>query len=136
VRGSPLLRLVLTTIALALAGIPVWSITRPSPPPPPISVAPAASATREVALTLTASEPGILSVTCLGKTLLHSETPTQSATARVFINSENPDDFVVSARWEKSPAPQALRVEITDATGSLVDQTFWGSEFIEDTVAP
>jgi len=135
-RGSPLLRLVLTAIALALAGIPVWIITRPSQPPPPVSAAPAISATREVTLTLTASAPAILAATCLEKTVLHSEMPMQTATARVLVNSEAPDDFVVSARWEKSPTPQALRVEITDSTGSSVDQTFWGTDFIEDTVTP
>lgn len=135
-RGSPLFRLALTALALVLAGIPVWTITRPSAPPPLAPVVAPTGASREVTLTLTASAPAVLSATCLGKSLLSTTTATLTASARVVIDASNPEDLVVAAAWEKSAAPQALRVEIIDAHGTSLDQTFWGTQSVEESVTP
>jgi hypothetical protein len=91
---------------------------------------------RSATLTLTASSPAVVSVACLGESVLESAEPVASASAPVTINAAQPNDFVVSAKWEAATTPQALRCVLSDADGVLLDQTFWGVETIEETLSP
>jgi len=131
-RGAPILRLVLMAIALALAGIPVWLLTRPTPEVvAPLPAAPESSA-RWVEVEMTSSAPGTLSLSALGKALLTSPAGATSARERVWIGRES--DLVASATWPVADTPHALRVVLREDGRVTRDATFWGAGSVEDVV--
>lgn len=131
-RGSPILRLVLMAIALALAGIPVWVLTRATPDEPAQPPAAAESPSRWVDVEMTASAPGTLSLSALGQVLLASPEGATSAQGRAWISREA--DLVASAVWPAGDAPHALRVVIREDGKVTRDATFWGAGSVEDVV--
>ncbi len=129
--GSPLLRLALILIALALLAIPLARITaRPTAP-----VAPASQPTTEpittrlVSFAVTATTP--------------PATLTLDATARTLATDPNAPfttelptattDIIVRATWPETTA-HALRVVASVDGLPLVDQTFWTTDTLADVL--
>ncbi len=131
-RGSPILRLVLMAIALALAGIPVWLLTRPTQEVVAQLAAAPESSSRWVEVEMTSSAPGTLSLSALGKVLLATSAGATSARERVWIGREA--DLVASATWPNGDVPHALRVVLREDGRVTRDATFWGAGSVEDVV--
>jgi hypothetical protein len=138
VRGFPLLQMLVVAVVFALAGVPVWSLTRPAGVAVPALVA-APSATPVAAtslppITVTAAfapAPADFQVQCDGQTVLAGQAPGRqfSAPYRTPLPAEGAD-FVVRAHWpppgDAAPAgPAATRVIFRLPNGGQVDKTFW-----------
>lgn len=135
-RGTPALRLLLMAAALLLAGVPVWSLTRPDAAPRAVE-APATTPDRtEVRITLTASAPARLGISVLGEELIPAGTPSTGATIVTRMDPAHPDDVVVRAEWPEDATEQALRVEIEQTGKAPTVSTFWGRGSVEDVVTP
>ena len=83
-RGTPWLRFVLMTIALALTAVPIWLLMRSAAPPPAPNSAPVAQAERELTLEIV-SAPAAHSIrlSYLGQELL----PESSGGRQLFRHS-------------------------------------------------
>jgi hypothetical protein len=129
-RGAPILRLALATILLILAGIPIWSLTRPVSVPVPVRKAPSAVDSREVVLRLTAVPPAdSLAVFLLGEMI-----PAASDGTRTVRLPTDAADLVVRGTWPDSGTACAVRVIATQDSLDLLDATLWGNGQIEDVV--
>lgn len=131
-RGSPIFRLVLMAVALALAGIPVWVLTRATPDAPAQPPTAAEPSSRWVDVEMTSSAPGILSLSALGQVLLTSPEGATSAQGRAWISREA--DLVASAVWPAADGPHALHIVIREDGKVTRDATFWGTGSVEDVV--
>jgi hypothetical protein len=138
VRGFPLLQMLVVAVVFALAGVPVWSLTRSSglaaPARAEIPSATPAPASSLQPITITAAiapAPADFQVQCDGHTVLAGHAPASQFSA--FYQTPLPPegaDFVVRARWpapgEAAPAgPAAARVIFRLPNGAQVDKTFW-----------
>ncbi len=136
-RGSPIFRLLLVLAGLLLAGIPVWQLTHrreEAPVPPPVVPAPDASTGHWVEVEMTASAPGRLVLSSLGRPLLDSGNSVPTLGGRIFVSGKSPDDLVVSAKWENSADNHAVRVVVKENGETLKDVTFWGTDSVEDVL--
>ncbi len=123
-------------LALALAGVPVWLLTR-SDTPPVEAPDPRPAAKREVLkVRVTSSAPALIKVSLPDRTLIDTKEATGSADADWEVDSSAPDDLLVRAEWTGTSTPQALRVEIVRDREVLKEQTLWGKGSIEDVVTP
>ena len=130
--------MLVVAIVFALAGVPVWSLTRPSNVAATTLNATAAAspapATRLQPITVVAMfapAPADFQVQCDGQTVLEGHAPTCqfSAPYQTPLPAEGAD-FVVRAHWpqpgDATPAgPAATRVMFRLPHGGLVDKTFW-----------
>jgi hypothetical protein len=136
-RGFPVLRLFFLATALVLAAIPVWSLTRTGtehPVPGPSTGVHAATEKITLEILLTSSAPGTLCVSSLGRTLLKSGSGARSLAGKIEVFRNNPDDIVVSAAWDFSSGPGAIRAEAWHDGAPVADSTFWGDGPIEDVL--
>ncbi len=132
-RGSPILRLILTAVFLALAGLPVWSLTRPKAEI--VQPSPALPAdTADFRLVVTTSSPATVRVSQLGRVSVASDAPGTHFEGRLVMDREHPDDLVIEASWRDAATPQALRIEVKEGDTVLFEQTLWGREALEDAV--
>lgn len=132
-RGSPIVRLVLTAVFLALAGLPVWSLTRPKAEAVHTPAVPVADTT-DFRLVVTTSSPATVRVSQLGRVVVASDTPGTHFEGRLVMDRTHPDDIVVEASWRDASTPQALRLEVQEGDKALFEQTLWGREAVEDAV--
>ncbi len=134
-RGSPLFRLILVCLGLLLAGLPVWNLTRIKAESLPRSQsAPEPESGRQVDVEMTASAPGLLTLSSLGRPLLESGANATSMNGQIFISKKSPEDLVASAKWPAADASHALRIVIKDNGKILKDVTLWGKESVEDVL--
>jgi hypothetical protein len=119
-------------LALALAAVPVWRLTRHEE----AAAAPAAPAGKKserwLDVELISSAPGHLSLSSLGKPLLESGPAETAAKGRILISGKS--DLVASADWGDSAGNQALRVMLSDGGTTVTDVTFWGKGSVEDVL--
>lgn len=134
-RGSPIVRLVLTAIFLALAGWPVWLLTRPAPEArAELPVAVPAAHGGEFRLVATASSPARLKITQLDRDVIDAAQPAATFEGRLTMDRAQPEDLVIACQWDDGANLRALRVEIFDGDTLLFDTTLWGREAIDDAI--
>jgi len=131
-RGSPLLQALLLAVVLALAGVPVWSLTRPHEhvePAQPKATA-ADSTNRELAVTSTAEAEVELS---LSGTVIWRGQP---AAKRFETTISLPPDaeLVASVRWTKE-GTNAVRLQVSSDGEIQTDTTLWGDTEANDVLS-
>lgn len=137
-RGSPFIRLLVIAIFLVVAGIPVWSLTRPKsvvPATPPETAVATPEAMRPVEITLTSTGKAIVTVQYAGKTLWQSPEPAEAFTPAIPLpESKDATDLVIKSRWVEPQARNALRFQAARDGDSLADTTLWGNQEVEGVV--
>ncbi len=142
-RGSPLLQLVLTLLAFAAAGLPVWRLTRPATAAAAAmstadESAPAKSVALNIAVTF-APAPADFAVRSLGQTLLAGH-EAQAAGAWIATIPKEGADLVLEAHWKDAPGPAAAQLTVQFPDGRQAQKTFWApkGDAVADvlTVAP
>lgn len=131
-KGSPLLRALLALMAIALAGIPLWHLTRPSELHT-IGAAPEV-AMRAVKLSLTFSiEPVRFAVLHLGRVVWEQDGHgTENASEVKMAFPAEGVDLQFKVVWPPSAPVSALRVWLTDPDGNRHEQTLWGQGEMEE----
>lgn len=142
-QSFPVIRLLVITLALALAAIAVWNVTHPAlavaSATAPATVVEAPRALRSVAVELTFSQvPAEYEI-------VTGNDPTLKATAmtsecRVRIDKVLPvdgADWIVRVHCKNKSMPTAVRVRCSDAdsTQKLGEATLWGKGDIEDSIS-
>ncbi len=141
-RGFPFLQLVLVVLAVALAGVPVYRLTRPAVAVTPSEslATPAADATPGAATqaapldveAVFAPAPTDFQIKNLGQTVLAGRGPGLRFTAR-WAGAVPPDgaDLVVQAHWPASTGPGheagtgAAKFTVRFPDGRTVEKSFW-----------
>ena len=132
-KGSPLLRACVAFVLIALAGIPLWKLTRASgTAAPPVRVE---SAGARVTLRLTFSPgPESFVVAHLGKVLwAEASHLTDESRDLALPFPKEGVDLVVKVTWP-GEAEGALRLRLTDPDGHEHDKTIWGRGAMEEVV--
>src|SRR5262245_3982401 len=97
-RGSPLIRLLLTCVLLLALGAGVWGLTRRHSHPVPTAAAQKPDAKAALEITLTASEAWEkCTVQYLDQTLVQGKPGTSSQTQTVELPLANTSDLVIDA---------------------------------------
>lgn len=122
-------------IALALAGIPVWTLTRAKPEAatPPRTESVGETKTHTLKVHLVASVPAKMSISRLGEVVLQNESPSREWQGEISVQATDPEDLVLKTEWPPGDGPQAVRVEV-DAGGNTWERTFWGETGVEDVL--
>ncbi len=125
--GSPLVRLAFVAALLALAGIPVWSLTQRRAPAAPQAPSFTSEAQEPIQLEITTTHPANVTIRYAGNPV-----------ARVFVEDSltedafplpiglGAQDFVAEVQWKDSSASHALRVRFSRDGGTLAETTLWG----------
>lgn len=139
-RGSPLLRLVLTAVTLLAAGWTVgWLAQRPAASaaqtPAPAGTTPAAPGL--LTLRLTSSAPlETFEIQSGGETLIKRSPGeliwTETLPGNTILESA---DLLIQASWSGGSEVNALKVEMDLDGRSLPEQTLWGQPDLMDVVA-
>ena len=129
-RGSPLLRALLTLIAIALAGWPVWRITHAGTPIPivgsaPRTASPAAPPAR-LQLDFLPAPPLEFTVQYLGQSIWRGggKLTEESPPLEIKVPAEGVDLQVV-ARWPDDLKSAALRVRLITTDGATIERQAW-----------
>ncbi|EDY22454.1 hypothetical protein CfE428DRAFT_0579 [Chthoniobacter flavus Ellin428] len=136
-RGSPLLRALLAFIIIALAGIPLWQLTRPevvvAAPAPP---APKEEAAQAIHLHLTfTTVPKKVVVSNLDKVIW--EAPAPEADMEHDVTMAYPAegvDLQFHVEWPEDGPLSAMRVQLTDPAGDTHDKSVWGKGADDEVV--
>ena len=134
-RGHPILRLVILICFLAIAGIPVYLITRNRPVVMQSSAGLSAKKIVPYEITLTASTPAHLALAAVGQKPVESSPSAESLIATYSMDVSKPEDLVVKALFVSPQKNAALRIQVQVAGKMLKDATLWGSESIEDVIS-
>ena len=133
-KGSPLIRALAAFLFIALAGVPLWKLTRANT----AVAAPVQSAAAEakVALRLTfSSPPRSFSIAHLGSIVWSDETQAADVTKTLTLAYPKEGvDLVVKVAWPAEAGDAAVRVRLTDPAGGEHDKTVWGRGEIEEVV--
>lgn len=129
-RGSPLVQALILVAALALAGIPVWSLTRPEEKTPARVIRKAGSDRRTVELTVNSTTPAEASLTHEGKIVW------QGAAAE-GVPLELPAgavELVAVVRWNSQPGSHAIRFQVSQDGDAIADVSLWGEAETTDVI--
>jgi hypothetical protein len=134
-RGHPILRLVILICFLAIAGIPVYFITRNRSVVVQSSAELSAKKNVPYEITMTASTPAHLALAVVGQIPVESSPSAESLIATYSMDASKPEDLVVKARFVSPQKNAALRIQVQASGKMLKDATLWGSESIEDVIS-
>ena len=134
-RGHPILRLVILICFLAIAGIPVYLITRNRSVVVQSSAELSAKKNVPYEITMTASTPAHLALAVVGQIPVESSPSAESLIATYSMDAAKPEDLVVKARFVSPQKNAALRIQVQVAGKMIKDATLWGSESIEDVIS-
>lgn len=132
-RGSPLIQTLAITLLLAAAGFPVWSLTREKPHAAQPAPGAAKPAGRSIALEITSSAPAAVEIRLAGMLVASSSEPATRQEYH-FSAPAGTADLVLTARWENSGSPNAIRLNARQEGDSVADATFWGETGVEDVL--
>lgn len=134
-RGTPWIRFLLMATALALAGIPIWLLTRTDEPSvPPAPAAQSQPAERELTLAIeTAPAAQAIGASYLGHELIPLTHTGGTLSGTIRIPAGSAADLVVTAKWTGTETA-ALRVIASDENGPLAEASFWGREKIQEVL--
>ena len=135
-KGSPLLRALIAFVCIALAGVPLWKLTRADATVAAPSQAETAVAKVTLRLTFSAA-PERAEVRHLGKVVWANETnrshPTDESHDLALPFPKEGVDLVVKIAWP-SDEEGAVRLRLTDPEGEEHDKTVWGRGEMEEVV--
>lgn len=134
-RGHPILRLIILICFLAIAGIPVYFITRNRSVVVQSSAELSAKKNVPYEITMTASTPAHLALAVVGQIPVESSPSAESLIATYSMDASKPEDLVVKARFVSPQKNAALRIQVQASGKMLKDATLWGSESIEDVIS-
>ena len=134
-RGFPLLRVLFLAGALALMGLPVWKITRPTPVALAGLPAEEENPKSSFDITLTSSTPAKFSIVAGGKKSGASSSLATSWKISLSMDAKKPDDLIVHGEASPDTKNLALRIQIENNGKKLKDTTLWGTNSVEDVVA-
>ena len=134
-RGHPILRLVILICFLAIAGIPVYLITRNRSVVVQSSAELSAKKNVPYEIMMTASTPAHLALAVVGQIPVESSPSAESLIATYSMDALKPEDLVVKARFVSPQKNAALRIQVQASGKMLKDATLWGSESIEDVIS-
>lgn len=136
-RGFPLLQISAVVVALLLLGVPVWMLTGDRLQAAPED--PGVAEERKVEMVvfsveLTSSSPARLSVMAAGHPIQVSDGPLERFEGAFEMPRSQPEDLVVSAKFEEEGGSEALRVKVRESGRLVADKTFWGTGEIQDVL--
>ena len=134
-RGHPILRLVVLICFLAIAGIPVYLITRDRPVGVLSSGKLPSKKIVSYEITMTSSTSAQLALAAVGQKPVESSPSAESLIATYSMDAAKPEDLVVKARFVSPQKNAALRIQVQVAGKMIKDATLWGSESIEDVIS-
>ena len=134
-RGTPWIRFSLMATVLALAGIPIWLLTRSDESSePPAQPTQSQSAERELTLAIeTAPSAQAIGASYLGRELIPLAHTGGAFSGTIRLPAGAAADLVVKATWNGTEAA-ALRVRASDENGPLVEESFWGRQKIQEVL--
>ena len=134
-RGTPWIRFSLMAAVLALAGIPIWLLTRSDESSePPVQPTQSQSAERELTLAIeTAPLAQAIGASYLGRELIPLAHTGGAFSGTIRLPAGAAADLVVKATWNGTEAA-ALRVRAFDENGPLVEKSFWGRQKIQEVL--
>jgi hypothetical protein len=130
-RDSPLLQALCLAAALALAGVPVWSLTRPHAHVEPARISePGKSATsRELVVTSTAEAEVELSLS--GTVVWRGQPAANHFETTLFLPPDA--ELVALVRWARGEI-NAARFQVSRDGEVLTDATLWGGAEATDVL--
>ena len=131
--GSPLFRIGVIGILLALAGIPVFLLTRERTREqlPPRE---AATAARDVELTIVSTPAALVELRHQGHVIAASREPSETLRETLRLPAGSPADLVVRVQWPGASSVAAVRFLATEDGELLADASFWGPKAVEDVL--
>jgi hypothetical protein len=127
--------LVILICFLAIAGIPVYLITRNRSVVVQSSAELSAKKNVPYEITMTASTPAHIALAVVGQIPVESSPSAESLIATYSMDALKPEDLVVKARFVSPQKNAALRIQVQASGKMLKDATLWGSESIEDVIS-
>jgi hypothetical protein len=134
-RGTPWIRFSLMAALLALAGIPIWLLTRnDESSEPPVQPPQSQSPERELTLAIeTAPSAQVIGASYLGRELIPVAETGGAFSGTIRLPAGSAADLVVTATWNGTETA-ALRVRASDENGPLVEESFWGTQKIQEVL--
>lgn len=124
-RGSPLLHALFLAIALALAGIPVWSLTRPRAHAVERKIEAAPAERQSVELAVTSTTPAEIVLSMEGTVVWQS-----GAAGTQFEHTldlpVSGSELVATVKWTDGQT-HAARFQFSHDGETLADATLWGN---------
>jgi hypothetical protein len=132
-RGTPLLRLALMAISLALAGVPIWLLIRSEESSVPVApVVPSRSVERELMLEIDTAPPAqSIGASYLGRELIQQTDEGGTYSGTIILPAISAADLVVTATWIGTQAA-ALRVRASNDDGPVAEASFWGNNKVQE----
>jgi len=132
-RGTPWIRFALMAIALSLAAVPIWLLTRPGEPASPVvSATLPLPVERELTLEIdTAPAAQSISASYLGRELIPEDHEGGTYNGKIHLPGSSAADLVVTAKWTGTQTV-ALRVRAANDDGPLAEASFWGADSVQD----
>ena len=135
-KGSPLLRALIAFVLIALAGLPLWKLTRTRSAIEDTVRADEVSLPVRLRLTFSAP-PGSFAISHLGKVVWenksHGSHTTHESDDLALAFPKEGVDLVVKVQWP-GDTEGALRLRLTDPDGNEHDKTIWGRSEMEEVV--
>ena len=123
-------------LALAVAGVPIWLLTR-TDEPSATPVAPALQSKpveRELTLAIeTAPSAQAIEASYLGHELIPLTLTDGTFSGTIRLPAGSAADLLVTARWTGT-GTAALRVRASDENGPLAEGSFWGRKEIQEVL--
>lgn len=137
-RGTPLISALVLAVVLALAGIPVWSLTRRETPPAPTRETPKAreEVVRVMTLTVTSTGDAELELRIGDRAIWQGPVAAGENGAKPIqaLGLAPGNDVVAKAKWMNASQPQAIRLKLVQDGETLADATLWGGLEAEDVI--
>lgn len=131
-RGSPLLHALFLAGALALAGIPVWSLTRPHEHTAEPQVESKPTTLRSVDLSVTSTAPAQITLTGAGKPVWQSAAPGTQFEQTLELPATG-SELVATVTWPDGQT-HAARFQFSHDGETLTDATLWGGTETTDVI--
>ncbi|MDR3403209.1 MAG: hypothetical protein P4L99_11995 [Chthoniobacter sp.] len=136
-RGSPLVRALLSFIVIALLGWPLWQLTRPeadAAPAPQVAAPVTIKKAIHLHLTFT-SVPKSLAVKHLDEEVWKVTAPEAEMEKDVSLDYPAEGvDLQFHIEWSEDGPLSAMRVELTDPAGDTHEKSVWGKGIVDEVV--
>lgn len=131
-RGSPLLHALFLAGALALAGIPVWSLTRPHEHAAEPRVESKPTTLRSVDLSVTSTAPAQITLKDAGKSVWQSAAAGTQFEQTLELPATG-SELVATVTWPDGEI-HAARFQFSHDGETLADVTLWGGTETTDVI--
>jgi hypothetical protein len=131
-RGSPLLQALLLAVVLALAGIPVWSLTRPHAHAEPARSSKTEPGMTAADLIVTSTAEAEVELALSGTTIWQGRPAAPRFEAALSLPPDA--ELVARVRWARS-GTSAARFQVSRDGEQLADVTLWGDTEATDVLS-